>query len=223
MANQRPDPRVMLRALAWDVGVPILAYYVLHLAGASDWFALLAATSAAGLLVVWGAVRDRSVNLFASVMLVVFGIGLALAVVTGDERFLLLKASITTGVIGAAFLVAAAWGRPLTLSAAQRWEPARAAQVVAAYDADPRVRRMHLISSLVWGLGLLAEAAVRVPLIFLLPVSVMVGLSTAMLVVTIGGLVAWNGWYARRVGLATAHRAGGAAGVETGTEEAPAR
>jgi hypothetical protein len=44
----------------------------------------------------WAAVRDRSLNLFATVMLLVFGIGLALAFMSGDARFLLLKGSIVT-------------------------------------------------------------------------------------------------------------------------------
>jgi fructose-specific phosphotransferase system IIC component len=37
---------------------------------------------------------------------------------------------------------------------------------------------------------------VRVPLVYLLPINVMVGVSTALLVVTIGGLIAWNARYA---------------------------
>jgi hypothetical protein len=40
----------------------------------------------------------------------------------------------------------------------------------------------------VWGTVLLAEAVVRVPLVYLLPINIMVGLSTALLVVTIGRL-----------------------------------
>ena len=49
-----------------------------------------------------------------------------------------------------------------------------------------------------WGGGLLLEALVRVPLIYTLPISVMVGISEAPSVATFGGLIAWNVWYARR-------------------------
>ena len=31
------SPRLMVRGLAWDVGLPLVAYYALHLLGASDW------------------------------------------------------------------------------------------------------------------------------------------------------------------------------------------
>jgi hypothetical protein len=39
---------------------------------------------------------------------------------------------------------------------------------------------------------------VRVPLIYLLPVSVMVGLSSALFVATFAALIAWNVWYVAR-------------------------
>lgn len=48
---------------------------------------------------------------------------------------------------------------------------------------------------MVWGTVLLAEAAVRVPPVYLLPINVMVGLSTALLVVTIGGLARPVRWH----------------------------
>ena len=94
------SPRLMVRGLAWDVGLPLVAYYALHFLGASDWVALLTASCAAALRIVWAAVRDRRLNLFAVVMLVVFGVGLALAFVGGDPRFLLLKDSFVTGAVG---------------------------------------------------------------------------------------------------------------------------
>jgi hypothetical protein len=64
-------PGLMIRGLAWDVGLPLLAYYGLHQLGINDWTALLAATAAAALRIVWVALRDRALNLFATVMLVV--------------------------------------------------------------------------------------------------------------------------------------------------------
>lgn len=193
------DVPSIVRGLAWDVGLPLLAYYALHLAGVSDWIALLAATGAAALRIVLVAVRDRALNLFATVMLLVFGIGLGLAFVSGDPRFLLLKASVVTGAVGMVFLITAARGRrPLTLAAEQSFSPSRTAELAEEYRTDPDVRRGHRVSSTVWGIALLAEAAVRVPLIYLLPISVMVGLSTAMLIATIVGLVVWNARYVAR-------------------------
>jgi hypothetical protein len=191
------DARTIAQGLAWDIGLPLIAYYALHLLGVEDFAALLAATAAAAVRIGWVAVRDRSLNLFATVMLLVFGIGLALAFMSGDARFLLLKGSIVTASVGVVFLITAARGRrPLTLAAEQSWAPSRAREIAEEYLTDPQVRRGHRVSSVVWGTVLLAEAAMRVPLVYLLPINIMVGLSTALLVVTIGGLVAWNARYA---------------------------
>jgi hypothetical protein len=190
--------RTMARGLALDVGLPLVTYYALHAAGVGNWFALLAATLVAGARIVLVAVRQRVLNAFGFIMLVIFGLGLVLSFVTGDVRFLVLKDSIGTGVLGLCFLGFALAGHPLTLAATRTWAPERAAAMAERYRTVPAVRHGHFVASMVWGLGLLAEALLRVLLVFLLPISVVVGLSTALAVLVIGGLVMWTSWYLRR-------------------------
>jgi hypothetical protein len=196
----RSPGRQMLTALLWDVGAPLMAYYTLHALGASDWVALLAATLAAGLRLVWVAVRTREITWFAAVMLAVFGLGLALAFVGGDPRFLLVKDSFGTALVGTVFLASLASGRPLTLSAFQTWQPRQAREMEEYYRTLPPIRSMFRRSAVVWGVGLLLEAALRIPLIYLLPIDVMVGVSTGMMITAIVGLSVWNGWYGKRAG-----------------------
>ena len=198
--GQGRPTRQMLTALLYDVGAPLIAYYVLHALGATDWVALLVATLAAGLRLVWVAVRTHEITWFAAVMLGVFGLGLALAFVGGDPRFLLLKDSFGTALVGIVFLSSLFFGTPLTLSAFQTWQPRQAAEMAEHYRTLPPIRRMFRASAIVWGVGLLLEATVRIPLIYLLPIDVMVGLSTGMMVTVIVGLSVWNGWYGRRAG-----------------------
>jgi integrase len=63
------------------------------------------------------------------------------------------------------------------------------------YRTEPAAMRAFRVSALGWGVGLLGESALRVPLVYLLPIDVMVGLSTAMMVVTMLGLAVWNAAY----------------------------
>jgi hypothetical protein len=190
----------MARGLAWDVGLPVAAYYALHLAGATDWVALLAATGVAAARTLWGVVRHRTLNQFATVMLLVYGIGLLLAFVSGDPRMLLLKSSLVTAAVGAVFLGTAVRGRrPLTLSAAQSFMPARSEALTEMYDGDLDVRRAFRLTSAVWGVGLVAEAVLRLPLVFLLPVEIGVGASEGLFIAAFVGLMVWNGWYIGRV------------------------
>lgn len=195
------SPRLMVRGLAWDVGLPLVAYYALHLLGASDWVALLTASFAAALRIVWAAVRDRRLNLFAVIMLVVFAVGLALAFVGGDPRFLLLKDSFVTGAVGLTFVVTTLFDRPLTLAAMQSFTPAKGEFLAERYRTDARVRHGYRLTSWVWGVGLLVEAALRVPLVFLLPISVMVAVSQVMMIAAFALLIAWTSWYSRRAAL----------------------
>ncbi|GAA5122565.1 VC0807 family protein [Pseudonocardia adelaidensis] len=191
-------PAAMIRGLALDVGLPLVAYYALHIAGVADWPALLAATGVAALRIGWDVARRRRLNLFATVMLVVFGVGLALTLVSGDERFLLVQDSITLSAVALVFLVTSRWGTPLTLAAMQSFSPRKAEALTEAFHTHPEVRHGVRLSSAVWGAGLLALALLRVPLIYLLPVSVMVGLSTVLTVVTFAALIGWNVWYGGR-------------------------
>jgi len=175
------------------------AYYALHLIGVRDWPTLLRAALVAGARVAWVAVRARAPNPFAMLMVIAFGVGLALAFVTGDARFLLVKDSITTAAVGITFLVMVALGRPLTLATAKAWEPERAAGWSERFRTNPAVRHWHRTASIVWGAGLLTEAIVRVPLIYLLPIHVMVAVSAALEIVFFGALIGWTRWYMTKI------------------------
>ena len=185
--------------MAWDLGATLGAYYGLRLAGVPERPALLAATVIAAARLVWVALRRRQVTWFAAVMLTVFGLGLALTFLAGDARFLLLKDSAVTAGVGLVFLLSAAHGRPLTLSAAQTTQPWHAAALDEAFDRRPDVRRRFVVSAVVWGVGLLLEAIVRIPLVYALPIDTMVGLSEALLWGTLATLMAWNLFYTRTV------------------------
>ncbi|MEV6488704.1 VC0807 family protein [Actinoplanes sp. NPDC051633] len=193
--------RPMIRSLAWDLGLPVATYYALHALGAGDFTALLAGTLAAGSRMAWVAVRDRSLSPFSAVMAAVFGVGLVFTLVTGDPRWMLIKHSAMAAVLGLVFIATALRGRPLTLAAQQSFLPRRAAELASAYATDPHVRRGHRVSSFVWGAGLLVEALVRAVLVYTLPIEVMVGLSTALTIVTFAALTTWNARY-----IATAKR-----------------
>jgi hypothetical protein len=182
----------MIRAMAWDLGLPVATYYGLHALGADDTAALLAGTGAAALRMAWVAVRSRSLSPFSAVMAAVFGVGLLFTLLTGDPRFMLIKHSAMAAVIGALFLITAFRGRPLTLSAQQTFQPAKAAELASEFAASSAVRHGHRVASLVWGGGLLAEAVIRVALVYALPISVMVGVSTALTIVTFAALIGWN-------------------------------
>lgn len=185
------DRKALARQLLRDAGVPMAAYYGLHAAGASNLVALGAGTVLSGVFVIAEIVRKRRLDPFAAVIMAGFVIGLVLTFVSGDARFVLAKDSFTTGLIGAAFLVSTAVGRPLIYVSAQRGMSAEAAAAFRErYRTNPQMRRALRTLSVVWGAGLCAEAALRVVLVYRLPISTMVWLSTVMMGATFGALIA---------------------------------
>ncbi|MGH3548320.1 MAG: VC0807 family protein [Pseudonocardiaceae bacterium] len=198
----RPSTAGLIRMMSLDVGLPLLAYYGLHAAGVGDYRALLAGTVVAGLRVAFVALRNRRLDGFAAFLMAMFAVGLALAFATGDARFMLAKDSVGTAVAGLIFLGTCIVGRPVMFYAAQRFAATTSEKRElwnTLWQTKPAFRRGFRVMSVVWGVGLLVEAAVRIPLIYLLPIQVMVGLSTVLQVAAFSLLMTWNMWYGKRM------------------------
>lgn len=191
--TRRDARRRMVRSLAADIGAPVAVYYAAHALGAGDYVALLAGAVFCAGRTAWVAIRDRRLDVFAGFLLLLFTAGLALTFVTGDARFILVKDVATSAMAGLVFLASCLVRRPLSYYAAQRFAgPDGAARLRAMTETDPAVRRRWYVLSAGWGVGLLAEASIRVPLLYLLPVSVAVGASTAVMVAAFTGLIFWT-------------------------------
>ncbi|MFE2725404.1 VC0807 family protein [Kitasatospora sp. NPDC059327] len=191
-----PNPlAATLRPLALDVAAPLAGYYLLHSVFGMSEFAALAWSGVipAGRTVV-GLVRERKLNLWASMMLGVNLVGLALTTVTGDARLMLAKDGALSGSIALAILVSAVLGRPMMspmlmpfLTKGDRARSAAWQRLADGRAARSRsFRRYERLFSGIWGTALLAECVARVVGAFTLPVSTMAWLSTVFLIGAIG-------------------------------------
>ena len=193
----------LIRMMLLDVGLPLLAYYGLHATGVSDYRALLAGTVVAGLRVAFVALRNRTLDGFAGFLMAMFAVGLALSFATGDARFMLAKDSIGTVFAGLIFLGSCVVGRrPMMFYAAQRFSATTSEKRAwwhSMWQTNPAFRRGFRMMSVVWGIGLLTEAAVRIPLIYVLPIHVMVGLSTLLQTAAFALLMTWTVAYGKRM------------------------
>ncbi|GAA3236748.1 VC0807 family protein [Nonomuraea helvata] len=193
--------RSLVKVLVWDVLPSVAAYYALRALGSSEYVALLTAAAVGFVRAAYVGISERKLDGFAAFMGLIFGLGLALAFVTGDERFLLAVKSFTTGSVAAVLAATCLARRPAAYAMAKRFgaeDAATAARWDRLYEADARFRRVYVVMTLTWAGALLAESAVRIPLIYLLPVDVMAGLSSALLIGTLALLAVWSAWYGRR-------------------------
>ncbi|MBK1783545.1 VC0807 family protein [Prauserella cavernicola] len=190
----------LLALLLWDAGLPLAAYYGLRLAGQSEQVSLLAGAVFAAARLAWVGVRQRSFDGFAAMLAAVLAVGLVLSVVSGDARFVLVKESFGTGVAALVLLASCAGRNPLVLVAVRAGSnEAKRAEIDRLCAEVPQFRRAFVRMSAVWGVALLLEAIVRVPLVYVLSPDLMAGLSLVLLLAVIAALSAWTMWCAGRV------------------------
>ncbi|MEV7598816.1 VC0807 family protein [Kitasatospora sp. NPDC089797] len=186
-----PSARARKIGLAYDIGLSPATFYGCQAAGCSITVSLLAATGVAGARLLWNIVRNRRLDAVTGLVLAAYVLGLAIALPTHDARLLLLRDPATSALAGLVFLASCATRTPAMAYLARRL-PER-------LPDTPAVRRGRLLSTALWGTGLLAEALVRMVLVFTLPVTVVNGLSTVVELVVVAGLVLWTRRYRRRM------------------------
>jgi hypothetical protein len=190
--------RNMVLSLLGDVGLPVAAYFVAELSGASAYRSLLAGTVVAALRMSWVAIRERRLDVFATFLLVLFGAGFVLTFVTGDVRFVLAKDATTSATAGLVFLGSCVVNRPLAYYAAKRFAGTAGSAEFNASADTPIMRKRWYRVSMVWGMGLLIDAALRVACIYLLAPGVAANASQALMVTAYTLLIAYTVYSAKR-------------------------
>lgn len=145
----------------------------------------------------------RHRRLDALSLLVVAGIALSLLAMLGGGgvRFLQLREKLVTGVIGLVFLGSAIIGKPLVYElarASMRRKSAEEAEQFEALQVHAGFRRTMTVMTLVWGLGLLADVAVSVVLVFVLTIREYLVVNPILGYGTLGALSLWTFLYGRR-------------------------
>ncbi|MEU6371328.1 VC0807 family protein [Streptomyces sp. NPDC046931] len=174
--------------LIMDVAVPIGSYYLFKDGlGTSTLTALGLSSVLPAVRTVWSAVRERTVNAFATLILFVNLVGLLLSFVAGDPRLMLAKDSGVSSAIGIGILVSVALGKPMMTAGMRPWIVKGDAQREAAWErllvGSPAFRRAERVFSVVWGVVLLGECVVRVVGAYTLPVDTMVWLGSVIMAV----------------------------------------
>jgi hypothetical protein len=145
--------------------------------------------------------RKRRVDAVSILVLAGIALSLVAFIGGGGARFLQLREKLVTVLIGLAFLGSAAIGRPLIYYLARATLKRRNAAELADFEAmkdNVYFRRTMTVMTVVWGAGLLADAAVAVGLIFTLSIHDYLLAGPAVGYATIGILTLWTFWYVRR-------------------------
>jgi hypothetical protein len=176
-APPAPDQGSILRALTplgLDVVVPVAVYYLLSVLGVGNTPALLAGGVVPFGRSVRSVVRQGTEDYLALMMAALFVTSLVLVAFTGSPKFLLAKESLGTAVVGLWCLGSAWTRRPMTFYTARplltRGRPAamRCWDMLAERSAAFQSIQRRL--AILWGLGLMFEACVRIGIVEHYPV-----------------------------------------------------
>lgn len=197
-----------ISTLLMDLVVPVAGYYILRALGLDPVLALMLAGAPTAAAVIYRVIRQRKVDALGIFVLTVLAGSVALSFVTGTPRFLLAKEGWFTAAIGAAFLVSLRFARPLAFSMARAMlshTPLGATLNVGTWDElwerDRRFRRIWRVATVLWGAGLIADAAARVVMAYTLPVDTVPALGAALWAVTFVLLQIIQHIYFTRAGL----------------------
>lgn len=190
--------------LALEVGVNFVLPYVIYDQAKPAWGDVNALIASSGPPVAWSLVefaRRRRVDALS--MLVLAGIVLSVLAVFGggSVHLLQLREKLVTALIGLAFLGSAAIGRPLVYQLARAGMTRRKSSELAAFEAlrdNAFFRRTMMLMTLMWGFGLLGEAALSCALVYAISVRQYLIVGPVLGNAAMGALGLWTFWYSRR-------------------------
>jgi hypothetical protein len=191
----------VLWTLTLDIGAPYLAVRFLENHGLPtvEAFALAALFPLASTLVDW--VRRRRVEIVGLIVLVTMASGVAIALLTSDVRFSVLKAAPAYGLFGLVCLCSLAVRRPAMFHVARYFSTLGDAAAGQRFDAllerPDFVRAMRFLT-LVWGIAAVAECVLGSSAAFLLPPRAALVVEPALGFGAVAMLLTWAGAFARR-------------------------
>ena len=196
--QQMTRPAGRSRALLLGLGrvaagllVPLALYYGLRAADVSIYLALLISALASAVPTAVGILRHQQVNGLSAYFTVMVTGSVAVSLVAGSTELLLAKEAVLTGVTGVWFLVSvcptSSTSRPLSyafskplLEGRLRWPN----NFEELWATSRRWRRMWRVSSALFGIGIFADAVLRVVFAYTLPADTVPALATGMYAAT---------------------------------------
>jgi hypothetical protein len=156
------------------VGIlPVVAYAILRPHVASDGMALTAVMVIPLADVLTERARHKRFEPLGMIVLIGIAVGLVAAVALhGDTLMLKVRESLVTGVFGIICLVSLTARRPVTFYLARAFATGGNVNEVAQFNARwelPTVPARFRLTTLVWGIGLVGEAGLRIALALVLP------------------------------------------------------
>jgi hypothetical protein len=190
----------LAKIAVFDIAGPLVAYSLLRSAGLGTVSALVISGifPAVGLAIAMA--RERRVDVVGVLVLLGIAMGTGLGLASGSARLVLLEGSVPTAVFGMVCLGSLWTRRPLMYRFAVEFI---GADTPKGRDFADRwryreFRHAFKVTTVVWGVAFLAEAAARIVIVESASAGAALGISKVMGYPVAGVLIAWNIAYGRR-------------------------
>jgi hypothetical protein len=204
-----PRIREHLPSVVWGAALPIAVYFLVRHRVHTDAQALVVAGGFSGAWVVLQFARRRQVDLVGAAVLLGFALGVACSVLLGGNTYVLkIRDAALTAVFGVVCLVTLfTHDRPAFFYVTRYLSAGSDPTKVSAFDLlheVPTGPRTFRVLSVVWGIGLVVEAGVRMLFAGLLPTGTFLAVSPFITASIIGSLFAFTVVYSKRAELEAA-------------------
>lgn len=192
----------LVSSIVINAVLPILIYWILTTSiGTSDFLALVASGVPSLIDSIVGVIRRKRIDLLSGIVL----IGIAASVITialgGSPKVYLIRESLFTAAFGLAYLISLLFPRPLAFYFSRYFATGNHPENIPWFDSlwqYPQFRRTMHVITVVWGVGFILEAAIRVYLVMVLSTEQFLIVSPFVLYGTIGALIVWTFLYSRQ-------------------------
>ncbi len=179
----------------FDIAAPLVAYKLLRSAGMSAVTSLVLSGVFPAIPVSFDAVKHRRVEVVGVLVLAGILVGTVAGLVSHSARLVLIEGSVPTGVLGVAFLGSLVARQPLMFGFAREFtgpDTAKGREMTMLWQTYEGFRRIFRIMTVVWGVGFLIEAALRIVVVFNTSTGTALAISKVTPFMFVGILLAWT-------------------------------
>lgn len=190
--------RNILRTVLVEVLTPIAVYLLLVGLRVAPVWALVGSAGVSVLVLAVGWVRTRTLSTLGLLVLAQFVLGVAIAMLTGDARFVLAKDYLLTLLVALAAAASLRLRRPFIARVRRDLSPDPGG-FDEHWDTSPAFRRVHRRLTWAWVAGLAGQALVAITIIYSVPLTAAVVATNVLTPAVLLGLITLTEARARAV------------------------
>jgi len=192
----------LVSSIVINVALPILIYWALKTyTSTSDFLSLVTSGVPSLIDSIVGVIRRKRIDLLAGIVVAGIAITLIATALGGSPKVYLIRESFFTSAFGLAFLVSLFFKKPLAFYISRHFATGNHPENIPWFDSLWQYHQfrhtMHVVT-VVWGIGLLGEAALRTFLVMVMSIEQFLIISPFVLYGITGVLVVWMFLYSRQ-------------------------